>query len=89
MLIGEVVGIGDGSPGNVTIYFLFTGDEPLRVTISAPEAISFELVPRVGRPRENERLLPVLTPIAVDPARCRLSGFASAHALRLRQTGIR
>src|SRR5262245_50545624 len=54
-LIGEVVGVGDGSPGNVTIYFLFTGDEPLRVTVSAPEAISFELVPRVGRPRENDR----------------------------------
>src|SRR5689334_14744111 len=27
--IGEVIGLGDGSPGNVTIHFLFTGDEPL------------------------------------------------------------
>src|SRR5687768_15224831 len=30
--IGEALGIGDGTPGNVTILFLFTGNEPLHVT---------------------------------------------------------
>lgn len=56
-LIGEAIGIGDGSPGNVTILFLFTGDEPLAITVHAPAAIRFELVPRVRGPRDHERLL--------------------------------
>lgn len=56
-LIGEAIGIGDGSPGNVTILFLFTGDEPLRVTVHAPDEVRFELVPRVRGPRDHQRLL--------------------------------
>jgi hypothetical protein len=55
--IGEAIGLGDGSPGNVTILFLFTGDEPLAITVKAPDAVSFELVPRSRGPREHERLL--------------------------------
>jgi hypothetical protein len=56
-LIGEAIGIGDGSPGNVTIMFLFTGDEPLGITVNAPDAVRFELVPRARGPRDLDRLL--------------------------------
>lgn len=55
--IGEAIGIGDGSPGNMTIMFLFVGDEPLRITIHAPDAVRFEITPRVRGPRDHERLL--------------------------------
>lgn len=56
-LIGEAIGIGDGSPGNVTIFFLFTGNEPLQVTVHGPDSVPFELVPLARGPRDHERLL--------------------------------
>jgi hypothetical protein len=56
-MIGEAIGVGDGTPGNVTIHFLFTGNAPLRITIYAPEAVTFDLPVRAPRPRDGDRLL--------------------------------
>jgi hypothetical protein len=54
-IIGELIGIGDGSPESVTLSFLFTGNEPFRVSIATPESFVLDVVPRVEPTPRNER----------------------------------
>lgn len=56
-LLGGALGIGDGTPGNLTITFLFVGDEPLRIRVFTPDPIDIDLAPRASGPREHDRLL--------------------------------
>ncbi len=57
-LIGGLLGGGDNAlPGQATAYFLFTGDEPLKLTFYTPTANTVVAAPAVGRPRAYDRLL--------------------------------
>lgn len=55
-IIGRFIG-GAGSVDNFTVTFLFSGDEPLKVTLYTPEPIVLDVVPHSKRAREHERLL--------------------------------
>lgn len=53
-LLGRMA--GDSDPGRLTILFVFHGDDPLDVTLYAPEKRAFRITP-AGRPRQHQRLL--------------------------------
>lgn len=59
----EIVGglLGGGGdialPGRATAYFLFTGDEPLRITFYTPTANTAVVRPEEGRRRQYDRML--------------------------------
>jgi hypothetical protein len=57
-LIGQILGgpTERPSPG-VTIYFLFTGDQPLELTVSTPQVVPLTVQPRLENPRRFEREL--------------------------------
>lgn len=57
-LVRELLGMEDQQPilpSTVTVYFLFTGSEPLDVTFWTPQAQRFTMIPERG-PRQFQRL---------------------------------
>ena len=63
-LLAEIAGdrlsaaASDALPNTVNVLFLFTGDQPLEVTVYAPAPRSYRLVPRrAANPRGHQRLL--------------------------------
>lgn len=57
-LINQVLGPpSNGAAGQVTIHFLFRGEEPLKLTIYSPNKIEVTLTPRVENERNYNRLL--------------------------------
>jgi hypothetical protein len=55
-LIGQILGNPTDRPtAGVTIQFLFRGDQPLELTIYAPQPIPLVLQPRADNPRRFER----------------------------------
>jgi len=59
-LLNEVLGDNSpvAAPNVLNVLFLFTGDQPLDVTVSTPGARSFRITPRQARnPRGHQRLL--------------------------------
>jgi hypothetical protein len=44
------------SGGQLTIHFLFTGDEPLRLTVFIPQPVTFDVLPQPQPPRQHEKL---------------------------------
>jgi hypothetical protein len=55
--IGQLLGTGDLPPTSVTVYFLFTGDRPLKLTLYTPAAHTTTAVPVPQQPRQYSRLL--------------------------------
>ena len=49
--------LGVQAPRSATMYFLFTGDEPLELTIFSPDAHARKVAVRRGPPAAHERLL--------------------------------
>lgn len=58
-LLGEILGSGNsGLPDSINVWFLFTGDGPLDVTLYTPQATRFAVTPQVTRDaRAHQRLL--------------------------------
>jgi len=57
-LIGQILGDPTARPtSSITIYFLFRGDEPLELTIFAPQPLPLTVQPRLEAPRRFEREL--------------------------------
>ncbi|HTN75177.1 MAG TPA: hypothetical protein VL096_08020 [Pirellulaceae bacterium] len=56
-LLGGLLGGEVGLPGQATAYFLFTGDEPLKITFYTPIANTIVATPAPSRPRVYDRLL--------------------------------
>ncbi len=58
-LLGEILGVPAlAGPGSLTVFFLFTGDEPLEVTVHTPSAQRVQVTPSVPRnPRVQQRLM--------------------------------
>jgi hypothetical protein len=58
-IVGNLLGGGNENalPGQVSAYFLFTGDEPLHLTFYTPVANTVVVTPRPQRPRAEERLM--------------------------------
>jgi hypothetical protein len=57
-LLGRVLGVDTRqAPVSVTALFLFTGDEPLRLTLYTPTANRISVTPRTSSPRSHEQLL--------------------------------
>lgn len=57
-LFNQVLGPpSNGAAGQVTIHFLFRGDEPLKVTLYTPAKLEFTLNPRAENERTFNRLL--------------------------------
>ncbi len=46
----------NGAAGQVTVHFLFRGDEPLKLTLFTPNKLEFTLTPRVENERAYSRL---------------------------------
>lgn len=44
------------SGGQLTVHFLFTGGEPLRLTVFVPQPVTFDVLPQPQPPRQHERL---------------------------------
>ncbi len=57
-ILGQILGGGQTeTPDGMTVFFLFTGDAPLDLTISTPQARSVQVVPRrAANSRAYERL---------------------------------
>ncbi len=55
--IGQLLGTGDLPPSSVTVYFLFTGDQPLRLTLYTPSANAATVVPVPQTARVHSRML--------------------------------
>lgn len=56
--LGQLLGTGnDLPPGNITVTFLFTGDEPLDLIVYTPAPVQVTIDPRAGNPRQYDRLL--------------------------------
>jgi hypothetical protein len=57
-VIGQVLGDPTQRPlANVTVWFLFRGQQPLELTLYTPQPIALTVVPRVEPPRRFEREL--------------------------------
>ena len=58
-LLGEILGVPAlTGPGSVTVFFLFTGEDPLELTVHTPSPQRVRVTPSLPRnPRVQERLL--------------------------------
>lgn len=57
-VIGQVLGDPTQRPlANVTVWFLFRGQQPLELTLYTPQPVALTVVPRVEPPRRFEREL--------------------------------